>query len=72
MTRPDGQSIADVLNLIDDAIESPASHKPGPTKAIPGSPEKIAILCRRLERSEQLFRPEDAQYRAGLDGSECA
>lgn len=30
-----------------------------PTRATPGTPEKMAVLARRAERGEQLFHPED-------------
>ena len=32
------------------------------TEALPGSPEKIAVLCRRVERGEQLAHPKDVDY----------
>jgi hypothetical protein len=34
--------------------------RPLPTAALPGSPEKIAELCRRSGRHELLFCPDDA------------
>jgi hypothetical protein len=35
-----------------------------PTNAIPGTPEKVAILVERAERRLSLFHPQDA----GFDG----
>lgn len=29
------------------------------TKAMPGSPERIAVMARRLERGEGLWHPDD-------------
>jgi hypothetical protein len=37
----------------------PASR---PTRALPGSPEKMAVLAERLENREELWHPEDATY----------
>ncbi len=33
---------------------------PFPTAALPGSPEKIAILEQRAQQRQELFHPEDA------------
>jgi hypothetical protein len=33
---------------------------PYPTKALPGSPEKIAVLTERARRGLELFHPDDA------------
>ena len=45
------------------------SHTPPlplPTKALPGTPEKFAVLCARAERGESLFSPLDARRAAGM------
>lgn len=55
---PDGTSIFD--HLLDD--ESDAQFTPQqtrPTKARPGTPAKIAVLVRRLERGEELHHEKD-------------
>lgn len=36
---------------------------PEPTKALPGSEDKILEMQRRLERGEQLYHPDDACQR---------
>jgi len=33
-----------------------------PTRAAPGSPEKIAILAERVRRKQALWHPDDATY----------
>ncbi len=34
---------------------------PAPTKAMPGTPEKFAVLCARHDSRRQLFHPRDAR-----------
>ncbi len=34
---------------------------PEPTTALPGTPEKVAVIERRRELGQQLFHPDDAQ-----------
>lgn len=35
-------------------------NKPIPTTAMPGTAEKVAVLCQRAERGEALWHPRDA------------
>lgn len=35
---------------------------PQPTRALPGSPDKVEVLCKRVEAGEYLFHPEDATH----------
>jgi hypothetical protein len=37
-----------------------APMPPFPTQAMPGSPEKIALLTQRAQQRQQLFHPADA------------
>jgi hypothetical protein len=37
----------------------PASLPAEPTRALPGSPEKIQVLTERASRGEHLFHPQD-------------
>ena len=42
----------------------PAPLPAVPTAALPGTPEKIAVLMQRRRRREQLFHPDDAAGKA--------
>jgi hypothetical protein len=37
------------------------TRQPTPTKARQGTPEKLEVLCARVERGEHLFHPEDGE-----------
>lgn len=37
-----------------------APMPPFPTQALPGTPEKIALLTQRAQQRQQLFHPDDA------------
>lgn len=39
---------------------------PKPTKALPGTKEKIKVLANRAERREELWHPLDARYSGSL------
>lgn len=36
-----------------------------PTDALPGTPEKLAVMHERAKRGETLFHPDDAQWEKG-------
>jgi hypothetical protein len=38
-----------------------------PTSALPGTPEKVEVLCERARRHQQLFHPLDARLDAASD-----
>lgn len=35
---------------------------PEPTRVLPGTPEKLAVLARRAEQGKALFHPQDAPH----------
>ena len=39
---------------------------PFPTLALPGTPEKIALLTQRAQQRQQLFHPSDAMFNFSL------
>ncbi len=36
------------------------SMPPFPTQALPGTPEKVALLTQRAQQNQELFHPDDA------------
>jgi hypothetical protein len=53
---------------LDFDFEGPAPRPRQPTRAAPGSEDKIAVLRRRAARREELFRAGDAVDWGGLNG----
>lgn len=52
--------------MIDDQdFEGPSSLPGEPTDALPGSEQKIRVMTERAARREQLFHPQDGQWRPG-------
>lgn len=43
----------------DDEQEEDPPYLPIPTDALPGSPEKIEVLRRRVENGQKLWHPRD-------------
>jgi hypothetical protein len=45
----------------------PATSNPEPTNALPGTVEKLDVLCARYEAGELLWHPDDASIDSWLD-----
>jgi hypothetical protein len=41
---------------------------PAPTRAMPGTPEKVAILEERARLRQALWHPQDAHFESDMDG----
>jgi hypothetical protein len=52
-------------------FRGPGALPAQPTSALPGTPEKIALLAERVARREQLFHPLDAKIDLGVSPLEA-
>lgn len=44
-----------------EKYRKPVKPATDPTRALPGTPEKIAVMCERVERGEAVTHPRDAR-----------